>query len=260
MHKPDIIGITGLAGAGKDTVALLLKAHLRFEHTAFASPLRTEICHAFKVLPTLLTQRATKEVPTPLLAIACCSNDEFIGAMVKHARTSGIDVADYLDAPRSPREIMRWWGTEYRRHTTHTDYWTRNMVHRLHAAQENHQWRHVVSDVRFDNEAKAIRSMGGKIWQVVRPNQQADTSHVSETAGHEFAPDLVIHNNGSLQHLQALVLGAWFMREAALTAHELTRVGQAMIPAATLEYEHHVHRGAGSLIAETLINTTGVPA
>jgi len=55
----------------------------------------------------------------------------------------------------------------------------------------------VISDVRFENEAAAIRATGGVIVHIYRRPMMSD-SHVSE-AGVEFrAGDFIVRNAGAL--------------------------------------------------------------
>jgi hypothetical protein len=230
MVSPQIIGLCGLAGGGKDTVAQLLATHLRFSHLAFADALRNEICEAFGVDQSVLTRRDTKETPTPALALHRCSPASgFVNAVIAQGQwlAPGKNLSNELTAPRSPRWIMQQWGTEYRRTYSGQDYWTRTLKARVYVQQQGHQLRHVISDVRFDNEAEAIRSMGGTIWQVKRPDLKQDTGHISETDGSRFKPDLVINNCQHLRHLQMLVLGSWVSTETGLQDADLVDMGKA---------------------------------
>jgi len=227
MNKPHIIGLTGPAGCGKDTVALLLATHLGFSHMAFADALRDEVVGAFGIDGSLLTRRDSKETPTLTLALERCSNLGFVGAVIGRVKGLPDAITHVMQAPRSPRQIMQWWGTEYRRAHSGDHYWTRTLTHRVHTQQQNQQWRHVISDVRFPNEAAAVRALGGVIWQVKRPDLRLDKTHSSETDGSEFAPDCIINNRHDIRHLQALVLTQWVMREAGLSYHEVVDMGLA---------------------------------
>ncbi len=230
MNRPEIIGLCGLAGCGKDTVAQLLTTHLRFSHLAFADALRAEICQAYGIDLSILTRRDTKEVPTAALALSRCSTDSgFAMAVIAQCKwlEPGRSLKDEFSAPRSARQIMQWWGTEYRRAYSGQDYWTRKLKARIHIQQCGHQFRHVISDVRFDNEAEAVRAMGGVIWQIKRPDIKYDASHCSETDGLRFAPDLVINNCHDIKHLQALVTGAWVKAETGLHDDDLVNIGLA---------------------------------
>jgi hypothetical protein len=61
----------------------------------------------------------------------------------------------------------------------------------------------VVTDVRFPDEADAIRAAGGKIVRVDRPGLPDDDGHVSEHAWRDVEPDFLVLNDGSLDDLRA---------------------------------------------------------
>lgn len=239
MKTQTIIGLTGLAGTGKDTVANLLCAHLEFARYAFAEPLRHEIVNAFGIDARLLTDRHTKEVPTPELALSRCVDQAFIGTMYQHlANNDAKAFFEQQDAPRSPRQVMQWWGTEYRREKFGRQYWTQRLTGRVLMQQHNGQRLHVITDVRFPEEAAAIRSMGGQIWQVKRPHSthQPAATHSSEVDGSAYRPEVVINNTHDIKHLQHLVLGAYFMETAKIDAADLLSIGTAHIPQANSQW------------------------
>jgi hypothetical protein len=64
----------------------------------------------------------------------------------------------------------------------------------------------VFTDVRFPNEAEAIRARGGVVWNVVRPGVGVVNGHVSESALGGFVFDATVVNDGSLQDLEGKVL------------------------------------------------------
>lgn len=228
MMRPHIIGLCGLAGSGKDTVAQLLATHLRFSQLAFADALRAEVCQAYGIDLSVLTRRDTKETPTPILALSRCGTDNgFAMALIEQLKwlEPGKSVKDEFSAPRSPRQIMQWWGTEYRRAYSGPDYWTRALKARVHIQQQSHQFRHVISDVRFANEAAAVRALGGVIWDIRRPGVKQQSIHASDVDGSRFAPDLVIHNCHDIKHLQGVVTGAWLMAESGLDTADVIELG-----------------------------------
>lgn len=230
MMRPDIIGLCGLAGCGKDTVAQLLATHLRFSQLAFADTLRNEVCQAFGIDRSILTRRDTKEVPIEALALKRCStNSGFVMAAILTSKLTepDLNLVEVYSTPRSPRQIMQWWGTEFRRNTCGPHYWTRTLKARVHIQQQGQQWLHVISDVRFDNEAEAVRAMGGVIWQIKRPDLKHNASHCSETDGSRFSPDLVINNCHDIKHLQAVVMGAWVKAETGMDDAGLASMGRA---------------------------------
>lgn len=211
MYNPrplTVIGLTGLAGAGKDTVAELLRAHCGARTLAFADALRAEIADAFCLETIFLTRRETKEIPLPALALSNCTERAFVDRMlVLHAQSG---TAINPDAPRSPRQIMQWWGTEYRR-SQDQGYWVSRAGQTISWLSKSEQADLVVlTDVRFVNEANLVRRWGGLIWQINRPGlQRAHGAHASEVTGEHYAPDAVIHNDGDLHHLKQAVLSAW---------------------------------------------------
>jgi hypothetical protein len=226
LSAPTIIGLAGFAGTGKDTVADLLRTHVRFGKCAFADQLRYEVCEAFSIEPALLTDRKTKEVPHPSLALAECKNNEFVGVLLRGAVYDQFEgsVEDFLTAARSPRQIMQLWGTEFRR-ASDTNYWTRQLTRQIIDSAHYGNTRHVITDVRFENEAQAVRNMGGVVWQVNRPGLATDTSHSSESDGSQFKPDAVIDNSKDIRHLQSVVMGAWLMLETGMSAQEVFNMG-----------------------------------
>lgn len=216
-----IIALTGYAGTGKDTVADILATHCGFRKLAFADPLRGEVAAAFDVPLDLLTNRDTKEQATPLLrmeraplefrAVVAYETDA-----AKHADTSD----DWITAPRTPRQILQWWGTEYRR-AQDPDYWVKATRQRLvHYINEQREQRFVITDCRFPNEAQAIQAMGGQLWQVTRVGISAATTtegaHSSATSGAELEPHAIIQNHGTIHQLREQVLGEWWALEAGL--------------------------------------------
>lgn len=206
MHHPQIIGLTGPAGCGKDTVADLLVAHAGFEKIAFADPLRAEVAVAFDIDMAHLQRRETKEHPLSALALRRCRNDGFVGRIGMLHALAGQTLD--LDAPRSPRQIMQWWATEYRR-KQHPNYWVhRAQIKLSDLVGRRGMQRIVISDVRFENEAALVQH-NGALWRIERPSVGvAPGAHVSETTGAEFLPSQVIDNSGSFAQLRERVWGA----------------------------------------------------
>lgn len=205
MTHPIVIALTGFAGAGKDTVADALVTHAGFRKVAFADALRLEVAGGYRLgdRAHILTDRATKETPTDVLAFCRCHHDPFTERMLALHSTEqpDFDWEPWAYAPRSPRQIMQWWGTEYRRTLTGPDYWTRQLVQRIYSEPEpGTGW--VITDCRFDNEAAAARAMGAQIWNVSRPGlRQVEGSHASATDGLRFWADRVLINGSDVPGL-----------------------------------------------------------
>lgn len=189
--------LCGAAGAGKDTVADMLPAR----KLAFADTLYAEVAAAFDETVERLQRRNFKEMRQSSLALMHVDDEheDFLDFLAARGEVS-------LTEPRSPRQILQWWG-DYRR-AQDPDYF-------VNAARKEvfFHWAHesiVITDVRFPNEAAMVRQLGGQIWQIRRPGYEAgSTGHASDTDGSEFEPDLAIVNCGSLDYLRDQVFEAW---------------------------------------------------
>lgn len=101
------------------------------------------------------------------------------------------------DAGVSVRHMLQTLGTEYGRTCIHPDIWVRcwkGRAQRFDAV--------VADDVRFPNEAKIIKLLGGEMWRVDRPDAVRTFDHASEGSldtYHEF--DRHITNEGTIDDL-----------------------------------------------------------
>ena len=195
-----IVGLTGRAGAGKDTAAdVLCEAH-QFYRFAFADPVRAEIMRAFGVDISVFGTD-TKERKIDALAINRCTDPDFRLAVGK------LGVSP--QAPRSPREIMRWWGTEFRR-AQNPRYWTVRAGDTLHDAMRRGFRRIVITDVRFRNEADFVRYHNGKVWEIKRATAETvPANHQSESEIVHIEPDLIVDNNKSMTAFATAVMKAY---------------------------------------------------
>lgn len=217
----NIIAFTGKAGAGKDTSADILVRYARFEKLAFADALRAEVASAFDIHSRIgiLHDRVMKEQPHDAMALRNCTDFCFIGAVAiaTHATVN----SEWLDAPRSPRQILQWWGTEYRR-ARDPRYWVKALHSRIQVRAEGGQHRFVVTDCRFPNEFVFIRSMNGKLWRVHRQDlPEVEGSHASATALESFPAAVDVHNDGTVLKLRNEVLRHWWSADSGIAADKL---------------------------------------
>lgn len=217
MSKPfHLIGLAGPRACGKDTTADLLTTHAGFTKLAFGDALYTEVSKAFGISVPELQHRPTKELLTQALSLQRCSSDQFVARMIRLAHLDGGGLVD-LEAPRSPRRILQWWGTEYRRQMA-VGYWVTQVSRRIHfLTSERLAQRFVITDCRFANEVEMVRAFGGRMWQITRAGIDIPPgSHQSEVTGGEFDPDAVLNNDHDIRHLQQLVLGEFWAHDAGL--------------------------------------------
>ena len=140
-----IIGICGLIGSGKDTIADYLQNIHQFRRESFAHALKDAVAQVFGWDRELLEGR-TKE---------------------SRAWREQVDAwwADRLGISNlTPRYVLQVWGTEVARRSFHDDIWIAALENKLRKTTDDV----VISDCRFPNEIKSIKNAGGLVIRVVR--------------------------------------------------------------------------------------------
>lgn len=172
-----IIGISGLAGSGKNAVASMIPGAFVVQ---LADPIYAMISAMTGIPEPLLRRREVKESALPWLG-------------------------------RSPRQLLQTLGTEWGREAVCEDVWIRLLDRRIKELADQGIGVIAVCDVRFDNEVEYLRGLGGEIWHVRRPGCSGAGDHSSEGGVAVAAGDAVIDNAGSMDDLRAAV-GAAFGR------------------------------------------------
>jgi hypothetical protein len=122
-----------------------------------------------------------------------------VNEVVNTALRVGVDVYGWEGLKeRSPdvRGLLQRFGTEVGREMFDENFWVDYALHSIVDGTKV-----VIADVRYPNEADAIRKLGGKVFRVERDGVVAANEHMSEHAldGYEF--DGKIENNGTIQSL-----------------------------------------------------------
>jgi hypothetical protein len=164
---PKIIGLTGLKGSGKDTAAQFLIQECGYTHLKMADGLKA-------MLRTLLVWRGMPEDQV----------ERWIDGDAKE------DPCPCLDF-RTPRHAMQSLGTAWGRELMAPEFWVSAIRDRCKTLD-----RVVISDVRFPNEAKMVREMGGQVFRVDRPSVTPSDPHPSETEVLTLPVDGVLLNDG----------------------------------------------------------------
>ena len=159
-----IIGLTGKARSGKDTVAEHLALAHGFHHYWFSKPMK-EACRSMFGWDDAHLYGDLKEVVDPRFGI-------------------------------SPRVALQTLGTEWGRNTINSDLW----ILRAQKEMEQHDCI-VISDCRFDNEAEAVLSAGGIVIEVSRADINEVAAHSSENGISSNLVTFRIDNSGTLQDL-----------------------------------------------------------
>ena len=164
---PRLIGLTGRAGCGKDTVADYL-TWAGYQKYALAGPIKAGLNAMFGFTDEDWTDRSWKEAPQGELAW------------------------------RSPRYLAQTLGTEWGRALVADDIWLRLFERAWNKLRcETLTVGMVVTDVRFANEAALIRRLGGAIVEIQRPGAAAVEAHSSEEGVPADLIDVVVVNNST---------------------------------------------------------------
>jgi uncharacterized membrane protein len=166
-----LIGISGKKNSGKDKT---------FEYLHEIYPLATNVKFAGRL----------KEIVAVLADVNvsnCYAREEKETMRILHL------------GGRTLREIQQDIGMAFRQ-MYGEDVW-------VNIALRNRPKYAIVTDVRFPNEAAAIREAGGILIRVNRPMKREEKEHESETALDDYAQfDHVIENNGTLDDLRMQVV------------------------------------------------------
>ena len=141
-----LIGIVGRIGSGKDTIANHLISDYAFKKDSFASSVK-DACSMLFGWPRALMEgdtsvsREWRDVPDTWWS-----------------QKLGIDNF-------TPRLAMQHLANDLFRDHFHSDFWMMTLQRRLN---QSHHHSHVISDVRYPNEAKFIKDNGGDLIRVTR--------------------------------------------------------------------------------------------
>jgi hypothetical protein len=164
-----IIGLCGQAFSGKDTAALAFQEYEEIDYFTFAKPLKDAVQLLFNMTHEQLYDSILKE-----------ELDDRWG--------------------KSPRQILQWLGTDILRENIDKNFFTKHMEQRIAKSKADCI---VITDVRFENEAKVIKALGGKIVKITRPNVNTTkhNTHITEQGLPDHLIDIEIINNGTVEEL-----------------------------------------------------------
>jgi hypothetical protein len=174
----NLIGFVGKKGAGKTTCGELLQQlgrdnGLKIIRVSFADPLKRICsdlyCFAYDISP-----------------------EAFYGSPSEKEQIH-VGLGN-----RSGREVMQFLGTGCFKALT-PDVWIAYLMRHIDVVIKYGADLVVIDDVRFADEAAAIRNRRGLVIQIDReglPNNDSTNQHISETEQNTIDPDDIISNNG----------------------------------------------------------------
>ena len=171
LTAPTIIGLSGYAQSGKDTVANKLINEYGYTRIGFADAIREFL---LRINPILMDGRRLSGLVT-----------EF-----------GWEIAKAQD---EVRRLLQETGTVAR------DMFGEYFWIGVALSKVGQNQKVVISDVRFSNEADVIKMLGGQVWRVSRPGVGPINTHISESDMDSYAVDHIIDNSGTIEDLYAEV-------------------------------------------------------
>jgi len=191
-----IIGICGLIGSGKGTVADILVETHNFQKISFADKLKDAVSVMFD------WPRDMIEGDTAESRYWREQEDTF------WTKETGRSI--------TPRLVLQEFGTDCMRNGFYDGVWVSFVKKKI---IENPNTSFVIPDLRFENEASVVKSLGGKVWCVKRGpdplwfRQYVDLDiepvdvHRSEWSWAKTDFDFNIYNEGTLEDLKSQVQG-----------------------------------------------------
>jgi hypothetical protein len=195
-----IIGITGKAQSGKDTACRIVQLINTVDYDCACSEGEGEkyiLDNVDNILPiTCMWEKHAfadklKECASIILGVP---RFMFESGEFKESFTS-LPLSNKEGEPMTNREFLQYFGTEVGR-SIDKDLWIKALMYSYGRDKESH-W--IVPDVRFPNEADAIRNAGGVLWKIERDGSGAG-NHISEKLIDDIMVDIIIENNLDMKY------------------------------------------------------------
>lgn len=171
-----VVGIGHQKRQGKDTVGAVLADFVGARTTSFAGALKVVTAAALTADPPIDPELAARLVAEGVEAVKASD-----------PRLRGFLIA----LGNAVRDVV------------HPDTWVDVVTGRCMADPDKH-W--VITDVRYPNEAAAVRRLGGLLVKVERPGEPVASDPADDALAGFSGWDLVVTNDGTLEDLRATVV------------------------------------------------------
>lgn len=168
----EVIGLSGYARSGKDTIGTALVA-LGFQRASFADYIRSAL---YALNPQV-------------------AGDSRVAELIDAHGWEHVKVAH-----PEVRSLLQRLGSEVGRDMLGENVWVDLTFKNMPDGSKI-----VVTDCRFPNEADTIRRLGGEVWRVHRPGFTAVNAHPSETALDDWDFDQHFYNDETMEDLHEKV-------------------------------------------------------
>jgi hypothetical protein len=171
-----LIGLTGYARTGKDTTADFMVSDYDFTKLSFADPMREAL---LRLDPRIKVEGYDMNL------------------------SSAVDTMGWENLKSvSPdiRPLLQRFGTEVGRNMFGQNFWVDLAMKRVEPGSSV-----VFADVRFKNEADAIKAAGGIVIRVSRPGFGPANQHLSETDMDDYPVDYRLNNSADTYALSTKV-------------------------------------------------------
>lgn len=176
VPRVEVIGLSGWARVGKDTVAARLVEKHGYKRMSFADPMREAL------------YRLNPEIDVDSYSMNLATAVDLMGWETLKSVSSSI------------RGLMQRMGTEVGREMFGENFWVDTALDSVEDGSKI-----VFADVRFPNEADAIKALGGEVWRISREGVGPANDHISETALDSYFFSLYIVNDGTIENTYACI-------------------------------------------------------
>ena len=211
--RNNLIGISGKIGSGKDTVGNIIQMLTQgidsntqiteyvngtnitgfdYQIKKFADTIKDIACMLIGCTRAQLEDQEFKQKELGEEWWYCVADD---GSYIPYEQNLHKNKVVNL-VKLTPRKLLQLLGTECGRQIIHPNIWVNSLFADY---KKDSNW--IITDVRFTNEAQAIKDKGGIIIRINRPLYRLDDQHPSETALDNYNFDYVIENEGNIDEL-----------------------------------------------------------